>query len=103
MRTLVHSTWTLAVAAALAVPGLGADAMAGDAVRLSVELPKDVTSVESGDPGLDVQIVGIDAAGVRVGPGDRKVESSATEGDLTLVTPPYLYRYQPPATVDKAT
>jgi hypothetical protein len=100
MRTLSKSTWTLVLAAlaALAVP-----ATAGEAVRILVEPPKDTVSVEAGDPGVDVQIVGQDAAGARVGFGDKKVEVSATEGEFVLVEAPYKYRFIPPATVDQTT
>ncbi len=100
MRTLSKATRTLAIAAlaALAVP-----AMAGEAVRILVEPPKDTVSVEAGDPGVDVQIVGQDAAGARVGFGDKKVEVSATEGEFVLVEAPYKYRFIPPATVEQTT
>lgn len=100
MRTLTLSSWTLAVSAALA---LAATASAGEAVRILVEPPKDTVSVEAGDPGVDVQIVGQDAAGARVGFGDRKVEVSSTEGEFVLVEAPYKYRFIPPAAVDQAT
>ena len=88
---------------ALAVMAFAAVASAGDAVKLVVELPKNTTSVEAGDPGLDVQIVGLDATGARVGFGERTVETSANEGELVLVEKPYKYRYVPPAAVEQAT
>ena len=97
MRTPTQFIHGLAVAA---IAALASSALAGDAVRLSVEPPKGVTTVEAGDPGIDVQIVGIDAVGARVGFGGKTVEVSATDGDLTLVTAPYGYRYVPPASVD---
>jgi hypothetical protein len=100
MRTLVGTTWALALAALAAFAGT---ASAGEAVKLLLELPKNTTSVEAGDPGLDVQVVGIDATGARVGFGDRKVETSANEGELILVEAPYKYRYVPPATVAQST
>ena len=100
MRTLTQYTWTLAVAALAALAGT---ASAGDAVRILIEPPKDVVNVEAGDPGIDVQIVGQDAANIRVAFGDKKVEVSATDGELVLVEAPYKYKYIPPATVDAAT
>lgn len=100
MRTRFPLRAALASVAALA---LSAAALAGEAVRLAVEPPKNTTSVEAGDPGIDVQIVGIDANDVRVGFSDRKVETSANEGELVLVEAPYKYRYIPPATVGAAT
>lgn len=88
----------------LALAGLAATASAADAaVKLVIEPPKGTTSVEAGDPGIDVQIVGVDAAGGRTTFGGRKVETSATVGELMLVEAPYKYRYVPPATVDKQT
>jgi hypothetical protein len=87
-----------------AVAAFAAAARAGDAVRLLVEPPKEVQSVEAGEPGVEVQIVGQDASGARVGaPAGKTVEVSATEGDLVLVEAPYKYRFKPPATVAAAT
>jgi hypothetical protein len=100
MRTLVGTIGALAFAALAAFAG---KASAGDAVKLLVEPPKNTTSVEAGDPGLDVQIVGIDATGARVGFGERSVETSANEGELILVEKPYKYRYVPPAAIEQAT
>jgi hypothetical protein len=100
MRNLVGTITALAFAALAAIAGT---ASAGEAVKILVELPKNTTSVEAGDPGLDVQIVGVDATGARVGFGDRKVETSSNEGELILVEAPYKYRYVPPAAIEQAT
>jgi hypothetical protein len=101
MTNLMHFPRVLAVAALVSFASLAA--AAGDAVKLQVELPKDTTTVEAGDPGIDVQIVGIDAAGERTVFGGRTLEVSATEGDLAVVEAPYKYKYIPPAKVDKPT
>jgi hypothetical protein len=93
-------TLAAAVAAALlAAPALAA----GDAVKLQIEPPKDTTSVEVGDPGIDVQIVGIDATGARTGLGGKTLEVSATEGELVSVEKPFKFRYIPPAKLEKVT
>jgi hypothetical protein len=95
MRSLIRTLSFLALAA------FAATASAGEAVKLLVELPKNTTSIEAGDPGLDVQIVGVDATGARVGFAERTVETSANEGELVLVEKPYKYRYVPPATIEQ--
>jgi hypothetical protein len=88
----------VATALLLACAALSGTAYAGDAVKLAVEPPKDTRSFEAGDPGIELQIVGIDAAGQRVGFGDKKLETSVTEGELVAVESPFKYRYVPPAT-----
>jgi hypothetical protein len=85
------------LAAAVLVAGLSASATAGEAVKLQIEPPKGTTAVEFGDPGIDVQIVGVDAAGERTGFGDKTLEVSATEGELVAVEGKFKYRYVPPA------
>jgi hypothetical protein len=97
MRSQSLSTWTFALAALVASAG---SARAGDAIKLLVEPPTGVTTVEAGDAGVDVQISGQDAAGARVGVGAKTVEVSATNGDLVLVESPSKYHFTPPASID---
>jgi hypothetical protein len=100
MRTVTKAAWTLALAALAAA---SAPARAGEAIRLVLEPPKDTTTVEAGDPAIEVQIVGIDAAGNRVGPSGRTLKYEATYGEIVVVTPPYRYQYTPPAAIDQPT
>jgi len=97
MKSHPLRTWSFALAV---VAGLAGSALAGDAVKLIVEPPKDVANVEAGDSGVDVQIYGQDAAGARVGVGGKTVEVSATNGDLVLVESPSKYHYTPPASIN---
>lgn len=71
-------------------------ALAGDPVKLQIELPPDVTSLRAGEA-VDVQVVPIDAAGARVVPGGRTIEVSATAGTFEVVKRPYEYRFTAPA------
>ena len=93
-----------AAAAAFAVASLfgGGTAEAGEPVKLLVELPPDVKSLDCGET-LDIQIVGLDSAGARVAFGGRKVETSATAGSVELVKEPYQFRYRTPATLPDIT
>jgi hypothetical protein len=99
MRFHPLAAWTCALAAFVA---LAATARAGDAVKLSLELPKDVTSVEAGGGGVDVKIQCLDATGAKVGLGDKTLEVSATNGDFVLAEAPFKFHYKPPASVDKS-
>jgi hypothetical protein len=102
MRILAHCLWTIAAVAALGFTSV-ASAAPGDATRLQIEPPKDTTAVEVGDPGIDVQIVGLDDQGARTGFGGKTCEVSATEGELVSVEAPFKFKYIPPAKLDKAT
>ncbi len=76
------------------------DALAGDAVKLAVEMASDITEVEAGES-VDVQIVGIDSTGSRVVIKD--VETSATYGNIVLVKAPYQFRYTAPTDLPDTT
>lgn len=76
------------------------DALAGDAVKLAVEMADEVTQVEAGQS-VDVQIVGIDSTGARVVIKD--VETSATHGNIVLVKAPYQFRYTAPTDLPDTT
>src|SRR5947207_15768367 len=87
-------SWLAAIAAVACLTGA---ALAGEPVKLAIRPPKDLTTVEAGDPGIDIQLVGIDAAGGRAYWCDaKKLETSATESELSLVAAPYTYRNEPP-------
>ena len=94
MWNFARATVALAAAALTAFAGA---ALAADAVKLQIEAPRDARNVEAGDPGIDIQIIGIDAAGQRVGFGDKKLETSVTDGDLVSVEGSYKFRYVPPS------
>ena len=93
-----------AAAAALAAVALvgGRAALAGDPVKLLVELPPDVQSVNCGET-VDLQIVGEDASKTRVGFSGKTVEVSATYGTVEEVQQPYKFRYRTPATLPDVT
>jgi hypothetical protein len=89
MKTLL---WTLAVVLSAALADV---ALAGEPVRILVEPPPGVASVDAGQS-IDVQIVGEDAAGVRVGFSGRQVDTSVSDGVLVVVEAPYRWRYTAP-------
>ncbi|MCG3133091.1 MAG: hypothetical protein HMLKMBBP_00184 [Planctomycetes bacterium] len=89
--------WRRAAAylAVFAATVLGAGrALAGDAVKLQFEFIDDRTQINAAES-IDVQIVGIDATGARVGFKD--LEVSATGGTFTVVRQPFSCRYTAPA------
>ncbi|MCE9636272.1 MAG: DUF11 domain-containing protein [Planctomycetes bacterium] len=92
-----------AAVAFVAVGLLGAVAAeAGDPVRLLIEVPPDVTSLDCGET-VDLQIVGEDASRTRVGFSGRNVEVSATQGTVEIVQQPYRFRFRAPATLPDVT
>lgn len=82
--------WSTLVLAALASP-----ALAGDAVRLVVELPSDL-GVLRPSATVDVQVVGVDDSGERCGFGGDQVVLSASHGSVEDVKRPYSFRYTAP-------
>lgn len=78
---------------AVAVFGAGA-ALAGDAVKLQFEFTDDRTQLNAGES-IDVQIVGVDAAGARVGFKD--LEVSSTGGSFVIRQQPFFCRYTAPS------
>ncbi len=89
--------------AAMVVSGWAVPAVAGEAVKLSVEFPPDVVSL---DPGADlamVQVVGIDSEGARVGFGSHSAQLDVTVGSVRLVAAPYHFAYTAPPTIEGPT
>lgn len=70
-------------------------ATAGEAVRLLVEVPSDLESVNASER-VAVQVVGEDASGARVGFGTSEVVFDASHGRVSVVERPYSYRYHAP-------
>ncbi len=92
-RTL---TVTMAV---LAFVALAAQALAGEAIRLDVELPPDAGTLSPGEK-IPVQVVGIDSTGARVGFGGRQVQLDASAGSAFVKKRPYAFMYQAPKNID---
>ena len=93
---------TLAVVGIL-VGGIAATARAGEAVKLAIEFPPDVRSLEPGAELNVVQVVGFDTDGARVGFGGRRARLTVTAGSVRSVKPPYQFAYTAPATIDGPT
>ncbi len=93
---------TLAVVGIL-VGGIAATARAGEAVKLAIEFPPDVRSLEPGAELNVVQVVGFDADGARVGFGGRRARLTVTAGSVRSVKPPYQFAYTAPTTIDGPT
>ena len=99
MKKLLRSFSTLTAVALAGLCGLMGDAFAGDAVRILVEPPAGIDSLEPGQA-IDVQVVGLDASGARVAFGGLRMEVSPADGSFTLAEAPYRYRYVAPAQID---
>ncbi len=90
------------LAAAALVLLAAATARAEDPAKLLIELPPNVDTVQTGDD-LRVQVVGVDADGVRMGFGGRTLVFTASQGTLKVVEAPFVYRYTAPKTIDAVT
>ncbi len=83
---------------AAVVLSMAVTTLAGDAVKLAVEVPSDGRVLVPGER-VAVQVVGIDAEGNRVGLGGRDAVVGASVGEVEVVKRPYEFAYVAPARV----